>query len=105
MKVTGKLAKTDRTDAQILARFAAAVGPKPSAIPSEEARPLQGILTLRRQRSGMLVAAKNRLIMAPSRASRSLPRYTHPRVDALLLSSLVSHTRLPLVFGLCCQIS
>jgi len=67
MKATGKLAKTDRIDAQILARFAGAVGPKPSVIPGEEARPLQAILTLRRQLSGMLVAAKNRLIMAPSR--------------------------------------
>ena len=35
MKVTGKLAKIDRTDAQILARFAGAVGPKPSVIPGE----------------------------------------------------------------------
>jgi len=33
MKVTGKLAKTDWIDAQILARFAGAVGTKPSVIP------------------------------------------------------------------------
>ena len=42
MKATGKLAKTDRTDAQILARFAGAVGPKPSVIPGEAAWPLAG---------------------------------------------------------------
>ena len=48
MKATGKLAKTDRTDAQILARFAGAVGPKPSVIPGEAARPLQAILILTR---------------------------------------------------------
>ena len=105
MKATGKLAKTDRIDPRILAPFACAVGPKPSVIPGEEARPLQAILALRRQHSGMLVAAKNRLIMAPSRASRGFPYYRCPRVDALLLSSLISHTRLPLVFGLCYQIS
>jgi len=35
MKATGKLAKTDRIDAQILARFAGAVAPKPSVIPGE----------------------------------------------------------------------
>jgi hypothetical protein len=48
MKVTGKLAKIDLIDAQILARFAGAVGPKPSAIPDGAARPLQAILTLTR---------------------------------------------------------
>jgi hypothetical protein len=32
MKATGKLAKTDRIDAQILARFAGAVGPKPNGL-------------------------------------------------------------------------
>jgi hypothetical protein len=67
MKATGKLAKTDRIDAQILARFAGAVDPKPSVIPGEEARPLQAILALRCQLSGLLVAAKNRHIMIPSR--------------------------------------
>jgi hypothetical protein len=62
---TGTLAKTDRIDAEVLARFAAAVGPKPSLIPDEEARALQAILVRRRQLSGMLVAEKNRLLMAP----------------------------------------
>jgi len=36
-KATGRLAKTDRIDAEILARFAGAVGPKPSVLPDEEA--------------------------------------------------------------------
>jgi transposase len=48
MKVTGKLAKIDRIDAHILARFAAAVDPKPSVIPGEAARPFQATLTLTR---------------------------------------------------------
>ncbi len=64
-KATGRFAKTDRIDAEILARFAAAVGPRPSVIPDEEARALQAILVRRRQLSGMLVAEKNRLLMAP----------------------------------------
>jgi hypothetical protein len=105
MKATSKLAKTDRIDPRILARSAGAVGPKTSVIPGEEVRPLQPILALRRQLSGMLVAAKSRFIVAPSRASRGFPHYKHSPVDAMLLSSLVSHTRLPLVFELCCQIS
>jgi hypothetical protein len=41
MKATCKLAKTGRIDAQILARFAGAVGPKVSGIPSKEARAWQ----------------------------------------------------------------
>lgn len=64
-KATGRLAKTDRIDAEVLARFAAAVGPRPSVIPDEEARALQAILVRRRQLSGMLVAEKNRILMAP----------------------------------------
>jgi transposase len=64
-KATGRLAKTDRIDAEVLARFASAVDPRPSVIPDQEARALQAILVRRRQLSGMLVAEKNRLLMAP----------------------------------------
>jgi transposase len=85
MKATGKLAKTDRIDAQILARFAGAVGPKPSIIPNEEARPFQAILTLRRQLSGMLVTAKNRLIMARAGSQ------AHPRPRACRSHSTLSY--------------
>ena len=65
-KATGRLAKTDRLDAEILARFAAAVGPRPSVLPDEEAQALQAILLRRRQLSGMLVSENNRLGMAPA---------------------------------------
>jgi transposase len=44
-RATGRLAKTDRINAQILARFAGAVGPKPSVIPDEEVLTLQAILS------------------------------------------------------------
>lgn len=64
-KATGRLAKTDKIDAFVLARFAAAVEPPPSALPDEEAQVLQAILTRRRQLLLMLVAEKNRLLMAP----------------------------------------
>jgi len=64
-KATGKLAKTDRIDAEVLARFARAVGPRPSVLPDEQARALQAILARRRQLLEMLVAEKNRLLMAP----------------------------------------
>lgn len=63
-KATGTLAKTDRIDAGVLAHFAAAVGPRPSVLPDEETRALQAILTRRRQLVEMIVAEKNRLLMA-----------------------------------------
>jgi transposase len=60
-RATGRLAKTDRIDAEILARFAEAVRPAPKPLPDEEIRTLQGILTRRRQLVGMLIAENNRL--------------------------------------------
>ena len=66
-KAIGRLAKTDKIDAFVLARFASAVGPSPSAIPDEEARHLQYILARRRQLLSMLTAEKNR------------PRWLRPR--------------------------
>jgi transposase len=64
-KAIGRLAKTDRIDAFVLARFAAAVEPAPSVIPDEEAQLLQHILARRRQILSMLGAENNRLQMAP----------------------------------------
>ncbi|BBL80531.1 IS110 family transposase ISMno7 [Rubrobacter xylanophilus DSM 9941] len=60
-RATGRLAKTDRLDAEALARFAEAVRPEPRALPDEEALLLGEILDRRRQIVGMLVAEKNRL--------------------------------------------
>ena len=48
-RARGRLAKTDRIDASILARFADAIRPTPKALPDEEIRALQGILARRRQ--------------------------------------------------------
>ena len=64
-KAMGRLAKTDKIDAFVLARFARAMEPRASVIPDEEAIALQGILARRRQLIEMLVAENNRLKMAP----------------------------------------
>jgi len=48
-KATGQLAKTDASDALVLARFAQAIRPTPRAIPDEEAREFGEILARRRQ--------------------------------------------------------
>jgi transposase len=63
-KAIGRLAKTDKIDAFVLARFAEAVEPRASVIPDEEATTLQDILARRRQLIEMLVSENNRLKMA-----------------------------------------
>ena len=60
-KATGRLAKTDRIDAEVLAHFAEAVRPTPKAVPEEETREFSFILARRRQIVEMLTAEKNRL--------------------------------------------
>src|SRR5829696_2347555 len=69
-RATGRLAKTDRIDAESLARFAEAVCPAPRDIPDEEARALGEILARRRQLVGMLTAENNRLVTATARRVR-----------------------------------
>jgi transposase len=59
-KAVGVLAKTDRLDATILARFAATVKPEQRPLPDEAARQLGDLVTRRKQLVGMLVAEKNR---------------------------------------------
>jgi transposase len=66
-RATGRLAKTDRIDAQSLARFAEAVRPMPRPVPDEEARALGEILSRRRQVVGMLTAERNRLLAATTK--------------------------------------
>jgi transposase len=60
-RATGRLAKSDALDAEVLARFAQAIQPAPKPLPDEEIRTLQGILARRRQLVGMLTAENNRL--------------------------------------------
>jgi transposase len=66
-RATGRLAKTDRIDAESLAHFAEAVCPAPRAILDEEARALGEILARRRQLVGMLTAENNRLLTATTK--------------------------------------
>jgi transposase len=58
---TGKLAKTDAIDAQMLADFAAAVQPEPRPLADTQAQELKDILARRRQLNEMITAEKNRL--------------------------------------------
>ena len=59
-RATGRLAKTDRLDAQVLARFAATVHPEARALPDAQAQELAALVTRRQQLVDMLVAERNR---------------------------------------------
>lgn len=60
-KATGQLAKTDRIDAEVLARFAQAVRPALRALPDEVTLELRALVARRRQIIEMIVAETNRL--------------------------------------------
>src|SRR5262245_34045555 len=63
-KATGKLAKTDRIDAQVLAQFAERIRPEFRAFKDEQTVELTELLQRRQQILGMLVAERQRLAMA-----------------------------------------
>ena len=56
MRATGKLAKTDRIDAAVLAHFAEAVRPEPRPLADEHARELSTVVLRRRQILAMTTA-------------------------------------------------
>ncbi len=60
-RATGKLAKTDALDAQVLAHFAEAIRPLPRSLPDTETQSLTALVARRNQVMGVLVAEKNRL--------------------------------------------
>ena len=71
-RATGRLAKTDRIDAAILARFAEAVRPAPKPLPDREIHALQAIVARRRQLLRMLAAENNRLGEAPKPVAKRI---------------------------------
>ncbi len=60
-RATGKLAKTDKLDAQVLALFAERVRPVPRPLPDPQTQELNALLARRRQIVAMLVTEQNRL--------------------------------------------
>jgi len=73
-KATGRLAKTDVLDAQVLAHFAEAVRPQVRPLPDSDTQELHSLTARRTQVVEMLVAEKNRL----GRASQAVA----PRIRA-----------------------
>jgi len=60
-RATGRLAKTDRLDAQAVAHFGQAVRPTPRPLPDEDAQALAALVERRRQVVAMHTAEENRL--------------------------------------------
>ena len=66
-RATGRLAKTDTIDAQVLAQFAEAVKPPVRPLPDEETRELRALVDRRRQLLMMVTSERNRLRNASRR--------------------------------------
>jgi len=71
-RAEGQLAKTDRIDAMVLARYAARMQPEPRELPSVEQQEFGGMIARRRQLLAMISAEENRLSRAKSPLQRRI---------------------------------
>ena len=76
-RATGRLAKTDAIDAQVLAQFGEALQPEVRPLPDTATQELSALVARRRQLIEMLTAEKNRLRMATKKVRRNIE--THIR--------------------------
>src|SRR6266705_1839082 len=76
-RATGRLAKTDALDAQVLVRFGAAVKPQVRALPDAQAQALEALVNRRRQLVEMLTAEKNRRANSPKVIHKSIDEHIH----------------------------
>lgn len=60
-EASGRLEKSDRLDAQVIASFALRMAPSPTRLPDENQRVLMALVARRRQLVEMVVAEQNRL--------------------------------------------
>ena len=74
-RATGQLAKTDRLDASVIARFGEALKPSPRPLPDAQSQALAALLTRRRQVVTMLTSEKNRLHTASRPVRRQIQQH------------------------------
>ena len=74
-KATGRLAKTDPIDADVLAHFAQAIRPEVRELKDEETQLLTALMSRRRQIVDMLTAQKNRLSVAPKGVRKEIQKH------------------------------
>jgi transposase len=70
-RATGRLAKTERLDAEVLAHFGEVVRPEARPLADEQAQALEALVTRRRQLVEMLTAEKNRRARALAGCGKS----------------------------------
>jgi transposase len=75
-QATGRLAKTDRIDADVLAHFGEAVKPEIRPVPDQALRELEALVSRRRQLVEMRAAETKR--------KQTAPRVVHPSIDAII---------------------
>jgi transposase len=71
-KATGRLAKSDRIDAQVIAAFGEAIEPQVVRLPDEQTKELQDLVMRRQQLVAMKVQESNRLAMMTGAAKKQI---------------------------------
>lgn len=79
-KSMGILAKTDKVDAKVLARYAATIQPEARPLPDEQARQLNTLVTRRRQLVEMIIAEGNRVTTT---RDKTIKHRIHAHIDWL----------------------
>lgn len=74
-KATGRLAKTDRIDARVIAAFGEAIEPEIRPLADEDARELEGLLVRRSQLVAMKVQESNRLGLAQTAMRKGIKKH------------------------------
>lgn len=74
-KAIGRMAKTDRIDAEVLAHFGEAVKPEIRLLKDEDTQMLTALVTRRRQVIEMLTAEKNRLGISPKVVHKDIQKH------------------------------
>jgi transposase len=74
-RAIGRLAKTDRIDAHVLALFGERIQPQIRPLPSDAVRALSAVVTRRRQLLEMLTAERHRLVFATGAVRKSIQRH------------------------------
>lgn len=76
-RATGRLAKTDKIDARVLAAFGEAIKPELRQLPDTALRELSGLLRRRQQVVEMLTAERNRMGLAAGAVRKDISAHIH----------------------------
>lgn len=82
-KATGRLAKTDSIDADVLAQFAGAIRPEVRPLPTKEVEMFRALVARRRQLVQMMTMEKNRLEKSPPAGSKDIRNHIYYLTEAL----------------------